>query len=280
MSEFEKLSLVKLRDLCKSLGLKATGKKSILVSRLLKVNSPQSPKVIVPDDCIVENDFEIPTGYEIPLSLNSVSSNWFGRHVLCDANVKNSTLGIKESSAISDATIQGSIRFWMSRFYNLIEFNEDDWKEFEINQIMALSSDFIVAEESSQSVIRLHLVLQETGQVVDSTDPLCNSKLSDWKVWTAQFKGNSLISSVETCDSDYPNNISKRILQDSKEYKIAARFTLVHSKGLCGGSDCLVQMKKNSSEPMKCLISVPFDNAVVSVSFSWKGISFVLQEKY
>jgi hypothetical protein len=92
-------------------------------------------------------------------------------------------------------------------------------------------------------------------------------------MWTAQFKNNSLISRVETLDSSYPHNISKRI-KDSKEYKIASRFTLLQALGLHGGSDSIVQMKKTGG-PIKCLISVSLDNAVVSVHLSHHGIPFV-----
>ena len=280
MSEFNKLPLAKLKELCKSLGLKTTGKKSILVARLLRLNNPCNSPGLVPSNDQDEtlNTFNVPEISETQLSLSKISWTWFGKHVLSEANVQSSSLGIRDSSNVSDVTIQGSIRFWMSRFYNLIEFNLDEWKDFEINQITALSSDFILAEESSQSKIRIHLVVLETGQVLDSCDPLTDSKLEFWKTWISQFndKDGSLISRIESWDSDYPNNISKRISRDSIEFKIATRFTLVHSKGLNAGSQSLVQRKKNSLDPIKCLITVPFDNAIVSVHLSWRGIPFVL----
>ena len=292
MSELGKLSLVKLRELCNSIGLKSTGKKSLLIGRLMRQNNPvnMSPKDLVPDELevpgldndnlIVPDVFETiieRSHFDVPLSLCSVTSSWFGRYVLHEANLENSTLGIKDSSLKSEYTVQGSIRFWMSRFYNLIEFNKDEWRDFEINQIVTLSHEFLITEESYQSQILHHLFVFETGQVVDSCDALSESKLQDWKIWTSQFTNDKpLISRVETWDPDYPNNISKRILKNSKEYKIAQRFTLTHSKGLSSGSQSVVQIKKNSTLPVKCLICVPFENAVVSVHLRWRGTQFVI----
>jgi hypothetical protein len=327
MSEFEELSLIKLRDLCKSLGLKTSGKKSILVSRILKFREETSEETLslvaqVPD----ANEF---LNTEIHESLSLIQSNWFGKSVLVDQQVDLQTLGLAESC--ETCTIHGSIRFWMSRFYNLIEYRYDEWADYEINSVSALSKDFIVVEETSLKSKRLHLVLKETGQVVESalctdhnalvntdhnalvntdlsqeisridslfeseselseisdwginasnsvkSNSINTSKLQEWSLWTAQFKNTSLISRVETVDSSYPHNISKRI-KDSKEYGIAVRFTLLHVFGLHGGSESLVQMKKTGG-PIKCLISVPLDNAVVSVHLSHLGIPFVFFKK-
>ena len=306
-------SMAQLRLKCKAFQLPRSGKKSDLIDRLLAKSStlsmseiprtPVTPKRVIDSVSPVgklllplnydlkespASPFQLPKKSALPplMTIHAVQNSWFGRF-MTDQDPKTisySTFGIQESCEESPFLLDGAVRFWISRFFHIIEFyGVSGWNEFEITGLEMLSPDLIAVKEKSQinNHTLHHLVVFQTGHVA-ATYRSCIP--NDWRDFAARIAPEnmdrsspyedlhlSIITCVPCWDDSFPCNISVRIPRQSFEYLIALRFILAHSEGLTGSSTDTAFKRNSNGILRKCILTVPFEIAVVSVHLTDHG---------